>query len=62
MNNDKGQLLFRAKQAGAVRDIAIARGGTGELRKELSSAEKKARKAKRNRARASRQFNRKAAK
>ena len=47
-----------ALKTGALRDYAIAKGGTGFLRQELSSEEKARRKAKRKQANMSRKANR----
>lgn len=55
---DKQQLLYRALQAGKLQELAQLRGGTGHLRKPLSTKAQKTRKAKRKQAKASRQFNR----
>jgi hypothetical protein len=57
-NNEKQSALFRALQAGKLRELVALRGGTGDLRRELSAKERQARKAKRKEAKASRQFNR----
>ncbi|MDQ0154959.1 hypothetical protein [Robertmurraya andreesenii] len=54
MNNDQQSALFRALQAGKLRELVALRGGTGDLRREL----RQSRKAKRKQAKASRQFNR----
>ncbi len=57
--NLKQQYDFhRALQAGKLRELAVLRGGTGDIRRELSAKERQARKAKRKQAKASRQFNR----
>lgn len=47
-----------ALETGALRDLAIAKGGTGNLRKELSDKEKSKRKNKRKMAKMSRKANR----
>lgn len=57
-NNDKQQALFRALQAGKLRELVAFRGGTGDLRRELTADERQARKSKRKQAKARRQFNR----
>lgn len=57
-NNDQQSALFRALQAGKLRELVALRGGTGDLRRELSVKERQARKDKRKQAKASRQFNR----
>lgn len=44
--------------SGALRDLAIAKGGTGHLRKELSLQEQTKKKAKRKQAKMSRKANR----
>lgn len=59
--NEKQSELLRSLEAGALRDLAIAKGGTGHLRKELTADEKARRKAKRKQARMSRKQNRKGA-
>lgn len=62
MNNDnqtqQQSALFRALQAGKLRELVALRGGTGDLRRELSAKERQSRKAKRKQAKVSRQFNR----
>ncbi|WP_188453762.1 hypothetical protein [Virgibacillus oceani] len=50
--------FFRASHAGVVREIALNSGGTGDLRKEISSAEAKRMKRKRKLAKQSRRRNR----
>lgn len=50
--------LFIASQAGAFRDIALSRGGTGELRKPSSTKEKARRKKQKQTVKASRKANR----
>ena len=56
--DEKNQLLYRALQAGALYDLAIRSGGTGDSRKPLSEKERKRRKKKRQMAKASRKANR----
>ncbi|WP_102271275.1 hypothetical protein [Cytobacillus massiliigabonensis] len=58
VNNDQQSALFRALQAGKLRELVSLRGGTGDNRRELSVKERQSRKAKSKEAKASRQFNR----
>lgn len=60
INKTEG-LLLRSLEAGALRDLAIAKGGTGHLRRELTVSEKAQRKAKRKQAKMSCKANRKGA-
>ncbi|MFD2704680.1 hypothetical protein [Salibacterium lacus] len=53
--------LRSATQSAAVRDIAIARGGTGELRREWTKSDAQQAKGKRKQAQASRKMNRRGA-
>lgn len=55
---EQKKAFFLAQQAGAIRDIAISRGGTGDLRKQLSDKEVAKRKARRQMAKLSRKQNR----
>lgn len=59
--NGKRAEFKRALEGGALRDLAIAKGGTGHLRRELTVNEKAQRKAKRKQAKMSRKANRKGA-
>jgi hypothetical protein len=64
MNNEKQTQVTefnRALLSGHLRELVASRGGTGDLRKPFTSAEKAKRKARRKQAKASRQFNRKGA-
>jgi hypothetical protein len=58
MNNELQAEFRRVLHAGTARDFAIMKGGTGELRKELTSKERASRKAKRKQVKASRKGNR----
>ncbi|KHE70698.1 hypothetical protein [Halobacillus sp. BBL2006] len=57
--NEKQAAFFRATQAGAVREIALNNGGTGDLRKGITQEEFDKRKKKRKIAQATRKANRK---
>lgn len=55
---EQQQAFFRAMQAGHLRQLAIAKGGTGDLRKPLTAQQRDARKAKRKAVRQARKVQR----
>lgn len=61
MNNEKQSAFKTALITGALRDLAGMRGGTGELRKPLSSKERAKRNKRNKQAKMSRKANRKGA-
>lgn len=58
-NNEKAKAFRTAVISGTLRDLAIARGGTGDLRRPLTAKERDKRKARNKQARLSRRLNRK---
>lgn len=55
---EQKKAFFIAQQSGAIRDIALAKGGTGEQRKPLSAKEKSRRRKRRKMVKLSRKANR----